>query len=313
MWVIGMLDRQSEECHMARSFLSVLAAYALGGASAIVATQTEAGAATESSMALYAMDCGRFSMKDTDFYADDGSFKGVSRELVNPCYLIRHGSAYLLWDLGFPDGLATSRSSFEPRAGIVLTMEKSLVGQLEELHLKPADIDFVAISHSHFDHIGNGSLFERATFLVDEREHAWMFGSDARKEAQQSVGPHARELAEAYSVLERSKTVKIRHTESYDVFGDNSVTIHAAPGHTPGHRTLLVRLPGAGAVLLTGDMYHLAESREMRTVPRRNDRAMTLASMSIVEKLAAETKARVIRQHVQEDFVSLPAFPEALH
>jgi N-acyl homoserine lactone hydrolase len=289
----------------------VLALCALG-ACAIVPLP-ESSARAQSQMALYAMDCGHFSFADTDFYADDGSFKGVSREMVNPCYLIRHGSDYLLWDLGMPDGLAGSRERFVPREGIVLTMSKSLVSQLTELDLKPADIEFVAISHSHFDHIGNGRLFGRATFLIDEREHAFMFGADARADVLRSVGSHSRELEDAYSVLERSRTVKIPKEEAYDVFGDNSVVIYPAPGHTPGHRVLLVRMPRAGTVLLTGDMYHLAESREKRTVPRRNDRAQTLASMDWVEKLAVETSARVIRQHVPEDFFSLPAFPESLH
>jgi hypothetical protein len=61
-------------------------------------------------------------------------------------------------------------------------------------------------------------------------------------------------------------------------------------------------------------MYHLAESRERRTVPRFNvDREQTLASMDKVERIAAETNARVVRQHVREDFDALPQFPEALN
>ena len=66
--------------------------------------------------------------------------------------------------------------------------------------------------------------------------------------------------------------------------------------------------------LLTGDMWHLAESRERRTVPRFNtDRAQTLVSMDKIEALALETGARVVRQHVPEDFAALPRFPEALN
>jgi hypothetical protein len=67
-------------------------------------------------------------------------------------------------------------------------------------------------------------------------------------------------------------------------------------------------------VLLAGDMYHMAESRQRRTVPTFNtDRAQTLASMDKVERIASETGARVVRQHVSEDFEALPAFPEALN
>jgi hypothetical protein len=36
------------------------------------------------------------------------------------------------------------------------------------------------------------------------------------------------ELAEAYATLEQLKAVKLRHAQTYDVFGDGAVTIHAA-------------------------------------------------------------------------------------
>jgi hypothetical protein len=76
---------------------------------------------------------------------------------------------------------------------------------------------------------------------------------------------------------------------------------------------LHVKLRNAGSVILAGDMWHLIESRERRTVPRFNtDRATTLASMDKIETLAASTKARIVRQHVPEDFAALPKFPAAL-
>jgi len=87
-----------------------------------------------------------------------------------------------------------------------------------------------------------------------------------------------------------------------------------APGHTPGHTVLLVRLPEAGPVLLTGDLWHIAESRAARRVPRCNtDRAQTLRTMDKVEQLARESGARVVLQHVPGDFDALPRFPAALH
>jgi glyoxylase-like metal-dependent hydrolase (beta-lactamase superfamily II) len=158
----------------------------------------------------------------------------------------------------------------------------------------------------HSDHTGNGNLFAAAsTWIVDADERTRMF--DAAHRADPSDFNN-------YNQLENAETRLIEGDADYDVFGDGSVTIIQAPGHTPGHTVLLVRLPNAGPVLLSGDMWHLAESRERRTVPRFNtDHAQTLASMDKVERIASETGARVIRQHVPEDFTSLPTFPAALN
>jgi glyoxylase-like metal-dependent hydrolase (beta-lactamase superfamily II) len=146
-------------------------------------------------------------------------------------------------------------------------------------------------------------LFAASTWLVDPAERAYAFRAEARADAQQFA---------AYAALENARTTLIE-TDAYDVFGDGSVTIHKTPGHTPGHTVLLVKLAEAGPILLTGDMFHIAESRAERRVPRFNvDRAETLRSMDKVEALASASSARVVRQHVPEDFAALPAFPAAL-
>ena len=254
---------------------------------------------------LYAMDCGRAAFTNVDVFADDGSFANQSRTLVDPCYLIRHPSGDLIWDTGFPDAVAGMEGGLQLQAmGAHVTMARTLVDQLTQLDLTPADIEFVSFSHAHGDHTGNGNLFAGSTWIVDPDERAYLFRPEARADAQSFA---------AYNLLENAQT-RLIEEESYDVFGDGSVVIYQAPGHTPGHAIVLLKLPNAGAVLLTGDMYHLAESRERRTVPRFNvDRAQTLASMDLVERLAEENSALVIRQHVQEDFDALPRFPEALN
>lgn len=254
--------------------------------------------ATNRAVELYAMDCGRIRISDADLYADDGSFKGQARELVDPCFLVRHPRGDLIWDTGLPDsadGVAGGTHSFVVRTGFV--------DQLARLDLTPADIEFLALSHAHFDHTGNAALFTRATWIVDADEHAWMFRDAARREDDfAQVAP-----------LQRFSTRLIEGEGDYDVFGDGTVVIVQAPGHTPGHCVLLVRLRNAGPVLLAGDMWHMADSRERRIVPRFNtDREQTLRSMDKVEALAARLGARIVRQHVEEDFNALPAFPTPL-
>jgi len=277
----------------------------LAAISVLAACQQQAPAPAAPDVRLYAMDCGRAAFTNVDMFADDGSFAGQSRTLVDPCYLIRHPSGDLIWDTGFPDAVAGMEGGLQiQEMDAHVTMERTLVEQLAQLELTPADVEFVSFSHAHGDHTGNGNLFASSTWIVDPDERTYLFRPEARADAQSFA---------AYSQLENAETQLIE-AESYDVFGDGSVVIYQAPGHTPGHAVLLLRLPNAGTVLLTGDMYHLAESRERRTVPRFNvDRAQTLASMDLVERLATENNALVIRQHVQEDFDAVPRFPEALN
>ncbi|MDX2237393.1 MAG: N-acyl homoserine lactonase family protein [Hyphomonadaceae bacterium] len=255
-------------------------------------------------VALYALDCGRLTTTNADIFADDGAYAGVTRDMVDPCYLIRHPAGDLIWDTGLPEALAQAPGGVIENGPFRLSMPTTLSAQLTQLGLTPADIEFVSFSHSHFDHSGNGGLFAASTWIVDADERAYMFRPEARADAQSFA---------AYAALENANTRLIAGDADHDVFGDGSVTIIQAPGHTPGHAVLLVRLADAGPILLTGDMFHLAESRANRRVPRFNvDRAQTLASMDKIERIAAETGARVVRQHVPEDFDALPRFPEAL-
>jgi N-acyl homoserine lactone hydrolase len=254
-----------------------------------------------SGVQLYAMHCGDLNFGDVGAFVDDGSMNGVSRKFVDACYLIRHPKGDLVWDTGVPEAIADMPDGLKPSGFPVhIVVPKKISAQLGELGLTPADIEFVSFSHMHFDHTGNGNLFKASTWIVDADERAAMFSDKAR----------AGEDFAAYKELENAKTVTIEGEATHDVFGDGSVVIHQAPGHTPGHAVLLVKTAASGAVLLTGDMWHLAESREKRLVPSFNvDRAQTIASMDKVEALAKDSGARIVRQHVPEDFASLPAFP----
>jgi N-acyl homoserine lactone hydrolase len=259
-----------------------LLAIAASAAALVTAGQAAAAPAPPKTVELYAIDCGTFPVPDADMFADDGAYKGVARKLVVPCYLIRHPKGDLIWDTGVP------------------ASKQMLTDQLKQLELTPADIEYLSISHSHFDHIGNAGLFASGTWIVDPDERAFAFRDAARTNAAQFA---------AYSALEKSRTALIE-APTYDVFGDGSVVVHQAPGHTPGHTILQVNLKQAGTVLLTGDLWHLAESRAAKRVPRFNtDRAQTLKSYEMTEALATKTKARVVRQHVPEDFEAMPKFP----
>src|SRR5262245_37034323 len=71
-----------------------------------------------------------------------------------------------------------------------------------------------------------------------------------------------------HSALKNSRAIILVNIDEFDVFGDGTVVIKRAPGHTPGHQVLIVKLPKTGPVMLAGDLYHFPEERPAQLVPR---------------------------------------------
>jgi N-acyl homoserine lactone hydrolase len=210
---------------------------------------------------LYVFDCGtlegdpaRFNFKREEMATSDMSVA---------CYLVVHPNGALIWDVGAVPDTEVTPGNQRTRHHIVLpnseryvTLAKSLKGQLAEAGYAPADIRYVALSHYHYDHTANANEFASATWLVRQVERDAMFADKP---------PDLIQLA-TFNTLRNSKTVIIK-TDDYDVFGDGSVVIKWAPGHTPGHQVLFVKLAKTGPVLLSGDLYHYPEERTLDRVP----------------------------------------------
>jgi glyoxylase-like metal-dependent hydrolase (beta-lactamase superfamily II) len=95
------------------------------------------------------------------------------------------------------------------------------------------------------------------------------------------------------------------------VFGDGSVTILSTPGHTPGHQSLLVRLPKTGWVVLSGDLAHFKDNWDNRRVPSMNTSAeQTQASLTRGADLVAEKKTQPWINHDHPQSLSQKRSPE---
>lgn len=268
--------------------------------SIIAATLAAAPAAAQAApdLEIWRLGCGSLQLSDSESFSDTHLYDGQPRELTDSCYLIRNGDRYLLWDTGLPgDFVGKTQTS-----GVyTVTVERSIEDQLGELGLKPADIDFVGISHYHFDHIGQLAGFAGSTLLIGKGDF------EAIETADGTGGIDPKPFA---SWLAGGTSEAVAGDK--DVFGDGSVTMITVPGHTPGHHALLVRLPTTGNVMLTGDLYHFEEQIENRGVPQFNtDRADTLASMARFDQMADNLDATIVIQHDPRHINRLPAFPES--
>ncbi len=242
---------------------------------------------------LYILECGQGHTGDMSRWTP-GQNVNVPKDIVDNCYLIKHAQGYFLWDTGVADSTPTDTpNSADPKA-LTWRRPKTLAAQLTELGVKLDDIKYVAVSHTHPDHIGNVEEFPKAMLLVQKAEYEW---------------------PDANGKPRFNPTHPVTKLEGdYDVFGDGSTTIISTPGHTPGHQSLLVKLPKTGARLLTGDAVHFQANWEGRIVPGFNfDQAKSATSMTRMADILAKEHGEIWINHDKPQRESLklaPAFYE---
>jgi glyoxylase-like metal-dependent hydrolase (beta-lactamase superfamily II) len=234
---------------------------------------------------LYVLNCGEGTAGDISRWTP-GLNEGKTMDFVDSCYLVKHAKGWLLWDTGIADAVAAMPNGLAPADPKAVTWRrpKTLAAQLEQLGLKPDDVKMMAVSHTHPDHTGNVELFPQATLYVQKAEYDWPGANNEPR-------------------FKPSHPVELLAGDK-DVFGDGSVTILSTPGHTPGHQSLLVKLPKTGAVVLSGDAVHFKDNWDNRRVPSMNaNKDQSAASMQKIADTLGKEKAQLWINHdkVQRD------------
>jgi len=276
---------------MTRTF-ALLATLSLSFAEPALAADPPASA-----VSLTGFECGKLVQSDLGWFSDTMLYRGERRELIAGCFVIRHPRGIVLWDTGLPSSLVGGR---DPSGE--MSLDHTIAQSLARMGLQPGQITHVGISHYHGDHTGGAAGFPQAELLIGKGDWDLLKGPGGAERGAAQLAPWI------------SGGGRVRPVEGdLDLFGDGTVIMLAMPGHTPGHHTLLVKLPRAGYVLLSGDQYHFRANRAVRGVPSFNaDRADTLASHDRFETIARNLNARVVIQHDPRDLAELPAFPSAL-
>jgi glyoxylase-like metal-dependent hydrolase (beta-lactamase superfamily II) len=172
-------------------------------------------------------------------YNPDGTWRLRVR-----AWLVRHPDGVLLLDTGI--GPETSPAmEWSPTVG---TTHASLA----EVDASPDEVDTVAISHSHSDHIGGVLLadgtpaYPRARYVLQRADHEW-----ERVAAAQSA-EEGRTWTELLEPLSLAGVLDV-------IDGDRRLTeaieLHHAPGHTPGHQVVRIASDG-GRALLSADTWN---------------------------------------------------------
>ena len=240
--------------------------------------------------------------------------RGPGGELRFPTYsvLIEHADGRYVFDTGYDYDHVMKVLPFEKP---LQTKEQTIPGQLSLLGLKPQDINYVINSHYHFDHCGGNKYLTEACTVC----HALELESCGCPQPFEMLG---------YSDLSFSPDVAAKrgqdaspeldiYTPSFDtMIGDQEIAkgmwLFETPGHTAGHYSLMVELPGRRPLLFTADACYSQKNMDMMCISSFHlDPVASVNSMQRLKDLAEKHNAELFYSHDPESwpsYVKAPAF-----
>jgi glyoxylase-like metal-dependent hydrolase (beta-lactamase superfamily II) len=201
-------------------------------------------------------------MHITDNIFIDNPESSDPQRIPSLSFLLQHSlnKKRFLFDLGIrkdwhnapPKLLASLPPAFK------VEIEQDVVESLAKGGLTPDSIDFVCLSHIHFDHYGHSPLFPKSKFVV---------GGETIKIIESGLYPPNTESVYPADVVPMDRTRFLGEDllweevgpfpRAYDYYGDGSLYVIDAPGHLWGHINLLARTSPDGAwIYLAGDTAH---------------------------------------------------------
>jgi glyoxylase-like metal-dependent hydrolase (beta-lactamase superfamily II) len=208
-----------------------------------------------------------------------------------PAYLIEHDRGLVLVDTG----LRPDAHDKDPREvygdavdawPIECPPENRLDRQINNAGFQVEDITHVIVSHTHIDHVGGLYLFPQAEFYASAEDLRYAFW------------PHPFwHLAFGREDLERARSFNWNLLDTdLDLFGDGSIQILQTPGHTPGHMSVLLKLPSRN-LLLAIDAGHTLKN--IAGVPEVGDLdgITTFKSIQRIKQISAAHQAEIWVMH----------------
>ena len=209
---------------------------------------------------------------------------GPGGEVRFPCYsvLVDHAEGMFLFDTGFDLAHVEAVLPFEKP---IQSAEQTIPGQLALLGLAPSQVTHVINSHYHFDHVGGNKHCTAGTTIAHRRELEQSHQCQPFEKLGYSDLSFD-EIGTRYELLDGDTEIA------------RGVHLYETPGHTAGHLSMMVELPGRRPMLFTGDAAYTQRSLDEGIVSGFHlDPVKSLESMTRIRSLAVERDAEIFCSH----------------
>lgn len=199
-------------------------------------------------MRLYAIEAGK--MLSQAAFAYRGGSIAEPRVFGMGGILVKHPQGMLLFDTGFGKDVDEHFKTIPAlmRATSKYEKEPTVAAQLQAAGIKPADLKAVILTHAHWDHVSGLADLPGVPVWVNDQERSFIRYGDDATALIRSFGDLN------YRVYNFPSGPYLGFAKSYDVFGDGSVVLVPASGHTPGSIIAFITPPGDKRYALVGDL-----------------------------------------------------------
>lgn len=206
-----------------------------------------------------------------------GLMRGASgrTRIPIPAYLIEHAGSRVVFDAGLHPDLGDRQSDryreIAEAFDCFLPEEATVAARLRSCGVAVDDVEYLIISHMHFDHVGGSALLPDAEIVLQRAE--WLAAvADLEGEVYMpaDVDP------------ERGRTLL---DGEWDIFNDGRVVVTPTMGHTPGHQSLRLLTDEGQTLVLCGDSCYLRRALDTSTLPPQPFDAS--AQLAVFDRLRA--------------------------
>jgi glyoxylase-like metal-dependent hydrolase (beta-lactamase superfamily II) len=186
----------------------------------------------------------------TSAFAYRGGSPWEKWDSVMIAVLVRHPQGDVLIDTGIGRTIDSQLKGmpFSFRLGTDLEQFQPAADQLDAPGYDRKNLRYILLTHAHWDHVSGVPDFPGVPVLVTPAERRFFDEAGFVTVTARGID---RSLLLDYS-FEGGPYLGFEH--SHDLYGDGSMVIVPAPGHTPGSVVVFVTLPGGVRYAFVGDL-----------------------------------------------------------